>query len=391
MARTKKGTPPSYRQHASGQAVVTVRTTAGQRKDILLGAWDNPISKEEYRRVLALLDAHQGRYPVNTAPAAAVSDLSVNEVVLAFWRHAEQRYPADSRELEMFRLSLRPLKRLFGHTPAKEFGPRKLKVVQQAMADGSWMSEEEKARSAEKGYATGWCRNVVNRRITRIKTLFKWAESEEMIPGGNYQALRTVAGLPKNSRQVRHTEKKSPTERADLDKVLEQLRDRTPAVAAMLELQWWTGMRSCEVRIMRTCDVDQADPTCWLYRPAEHKNDWREAEQDRVVPLGPECRRILEPWLQPARPETYLFRPARKRRRDHYGDIGYAQAVRRACERAGVKILPYGGRHAAKMRIEREAGVDAARAVLGQKSIQSTQHYGKLDAARAAEVMKKLG
>ena len=91
------------------------------------------------------------------------------------------------------------------------------------------------------------------------------------------------------------------------------------------------------------------------------------------------------------RQNAYVFPPRRRRKHRHYTAFSYAQAVRRACERAGVKVVPYGGRHAAKMRIERAAGADAARAVLGQTSIQSTQHYGELDVAHAAEVMREIG
>jgi hypothetical protein len=42
MPRTKKGTPPSYRKHAKGQAVVTVRQQDGRRRDILLGPTARP-------------------------------------------------------------------------------------------------------------------------------------------------------------------------------------------------------------------------------------------------------------------------------------------------------------------------------------------------------------
>ena len=67
-------------------------------------------------------------------------------------------------------------------------------------------------------------------------------------------------------------------------------------VAAMLELQWLTGMRSGEVRVMRTVDLDRTDPACWLYRPGSdegehgrHKNAW--GGQSRVIALGPKRRR----------------------------------------------------------------------------------------------------
>jgi len=50
----------------------------------------------------------------------------------------------------------------------------------------------------------------------------------------------------------------------------------------------------------------------------------------------------------------------------------FAQAVRRAAKKCGAKVTAYQLRHGCKMRIAREHGADAARAVLGQKSIEST-------------------
>ena len=83
MPRTKKGTPPAYRQHASGQAVVTVRLADGNRKDLLLGRHNSPDSHQEYARILATLAAHGGVYPVAQEAPAVADDLSVNEVLLA--------------------------------------------------------------------------------------------------------------------------------------------------------------------------------------------------------------------------------------------------------------------------------------------------------------------
>ncbi len=84
----------------------------------------------------------------------------------------------------------------------------------------------------------------------------------------------------------------------------------------MLQLQALTGMRSGEVRIVRTMDVDQSNPDCWLYRPGSdlphgrHKNAWR--GQDRAVALGPQCIAILKPWLRPQESGAYLFSPRRR-------------------------------------------------------------------------------
>jgi hypothetical protein len=53
--------------------------------------------------------------------------------MLAFWIHAEQYYRrADgtpSLELDSIRLSLKPLRKLYGHVKASEIGPLALKAV----------------------------------------------------------------------------------------------------------------------------------------------------------------------------------------------------------------------------------------------------------------------
>jgi hypothetical protein len=53
---------PTYRLHKqSAQAVVTLRLPDGTRKDVLLGPYNSPESKAEYRRVLAEWQATGGR------------------------------------------------------------------------------------------------------------------------------------------------------------------------------------------------------------------------------------------------------------------------------------------------------------------------------------------
>src|SRR4051794_33694496 len=92
MVRTRKGTPPAYPSHPhNGQARLTVRLTTGARHCLYLGTFGSPESRKEYQRVLALLEGNGGSYPVNEAGQAAAG-LTVNEVVLAFWGHAEKHY-----------------------------------------------------------------------------------------------------------------------------------------------------------------------------------------------------------------------------------------------------------------------------------------------------------
>src|SRR5262249_20949453 len=123
-------------------------------------------SKAEYARALAERAANLGRLPPEQG--ATPSRLSINEVILAYWRHAETyyRHPGGTptSEADSIRLALRPLKRLYGHTPADDFDSLALEAVRDEMVRG--------AR----------CRNRVNRNISRVRRLFRWAASKRLLP-----------------------------------------------------------------------------------------------------------------------------------------------------------------------------------------------------------------
>jgi len=197
MPRTKKGTPPSYRQHASNQTVVTFHLVTGGRRDILLGPWDSPESRTEYARILTVLNANSGRSPVETASSAG-EGLTVNELILAFWKDAERRHGEDNKELDQYRYSLRPLKELYGHHLAAEFTPKCLKAVRQRVVE------------------LGWCRSVINRRLTRIRTMFGWAVPEELVPPSTAHGLREVKGFQKGDKNVRESPPVEPAFEGDM-------------------------------------------------------------------------------------------------------------------------------------------------------------------------------
>jgi hypothetical protein len=131
MACTPKGTPPTYpKKPHRGHARITVRLADGRRHDLSLGAFGSPESRAQYRRVLAGLEAGGGRHRgEGSGPSAP--DLTVAELCLRFWKHAEGYYRvADgtpSGKLDQFEYAPRPLVELYGHTVAAEFGPLKLK------------------------------------------------------------------------------------------------------------------------------------------------------------------------------------------------------------------------------------------------------------------------
>ena len=121
---------PSYRRHKqSGQAIVTLGNGLSGRRDVLLGKYGTAASRAEYARVIAEWEAAGRRLP----EAGTAGDLTVNELIVAFWRHAEQHYRhpdgTPTSELAEYTFSFRPLKHFYGNTPAKDFGPLALKAV----------------------------------------------------------------------------------------------------------------------------------------------------------------------------------------------------------------------------------------------------------------------
>ncbi len=427
---------PSYRLHKqSGQAIVTLTDPSGQRRDVLLGEHETPQSRAEYDRVIAEWVAAERRLTTAKASASEATSLTVNEVVLVYWQHAERHYRhADgtpTRELADFKLSLRPLTHLYGDSPARDFGPLALKAVRQVMIDGY----EHPKHGAQCPLARG----VVNQRVGRVRRVFRWAVEQEMVPPSVYQGLAAVRGLARGRSGARETE---PVKPVTEDLVRQTLPFLNRHVGAMVELQLYTGMRPGEACVMRACDIDMSGAV-WLYRPDRHKTAHH--GHQRVIAIGPKAQEIIRDFLT-LDMHAYLFSPRRaveeirekKRRerktpvqpsqqnrrkkyprrvpRDRYTTDGYDHAIRygiaaaskaracepckklkptERCEKCKAAALPawhpHQLRHTAATKIRREYGLDVARVVLGHRSPQITELYAELDTSRASAVMEKLG
>jgi integrase len=92
-----------------------------------------------------------------------------------------------------------------------------------------------------------------------------------------------------------------PVPDADVDAVLPWVSRQ---VRTMMELQRFSAMRPGEVCSIRTMDVDRSGQT-WWFVPRSHKTEHHGIE--RRIPLGPEAREILRPWLRPDQPEAFLW------------------------------------------------------------------------------------
>jgi integrase len=315
--------------------------------------------------------AAKGHNPIMTLPT--VSD------VLSRWLAEEgpSACTERGRELEQFRLSFRPLERLLGDTPAAGFGADALLALRR--------------------HCCGlWCRKVVNQRLGRVRRVWAWAELVRLVPPGSYAALQAVRPLRRGTRAAREGPGRRPATLADVRAVGRHLAGRhLHAARAMLLVQWWTGMRSAEVREMRAGDVDTSGEV-WLYRPRRHKTDY--LGHPRLVAVGPKARSALRPWLDRARrrgPAAVVFPPARRRKGvgSLYTATNYGRAVHKSAVAVGLPwFSPYSCRHGARDRIAGREGDRAAQHVLGHATILTTQGYGtRHDPGHAADVQRRLG
>jgi len=444
---------PKYSLHtATGQAFVKVPDGAGGRRFVYLGKYGSEESRAEYRRILAGL--HTPPAGVGSPSPAAAVPPTVNHVLVAFARHALEYYRrADGKaasEIDELKRSLRPVRHLYGDSPAGAFGPKALAAVRQRMID------------------LGWCRTLINRRAERIRRVFRWAAAEELVPAAVYQSLRALPGLKKGRTGARESDPVHPVDPAHVAATLPHLR---PPVRAMARLQELTGMRPGEACGFRFADLDRASEL-WVYRPTLHKTAHR--GKTRVIPLGPKARDVLTaflvgdhpppalaPTFDPSDPEARLpaaaafetagrthdadllrdltrrvellagcvvdlqaplFSPARDRedrframraarrtkvppsqrgrRAAHpkrtpagaYNTHAYAVAVSRACERSGVPHWhPNQIRHTFATEVRRAYGAEAAQVLLGHSQLSTTEVYAERNLDLAARVAAERG
>jgi integrase len=406
MPRTNR--PPAYRLHkARDLAVVTL---AG--KDHYLGPYGSPESHERYARLIA--DWHASGHRPPAAPSAPAgptsapcpSPATVNEVILAFWEHAKKHYRhADgtpTRELDNYRDALRPLRKLFGRTRASEFGPLRLRAVREEMLRADL------------------CRKTINARVHRLRRVFRWAVSEELIPASVGQALGTVASLQRGRCDARESDGVRPVDWEHVEATLPHL---PRSVAAMVQVMRYANCRAEDVVTMRGCDLTMRGEV-WEYRPASHKNQWREEHSPihkRVVCLGPRCQEIARRFLK-ADLLAYLFSPresraeyqtrraaARKSKRtpselrrrrkarprrapgDRYTVNTFQQAIRKTCRKVGVPgwtVLQV--RHTRATEVREQYGLEGAAASLGD-TVEAAAIYAEKNRELARKIAREIG
>jgi integrase len=410
---------PQYCLHkGSGQAYVKI-----DGKRIYLGPHNSPESRRRYSDEI---DRWRELQQWGVLP-----DIRVGELMLMYLdKHVQKRYVKNGRptsEQAVVQAALRFLAK-HRHVLSADFGPRLLKDVRADMVH------------------VGLARATTNRYTTRIRQMFEWAVSEELIQERVHAALRTVKALLAGRTDAPDHERVKPVPIVFVDSIQSYVSRH---VWGMIQMGLLTGARPGEIVSMRVGDINTSG-RIWEYVPREHKMQHK--GQDRVIMIGPKAQGILREFLKPNAAD-FVFSPAeadrerrdrlrserkspmtpsqsarqqkengQRRPKDHYTVASYRRAIERACEIAfrmpdQLRIIPIGlpaheekrrRREAAQWRkahcwhpnqlrhtfgteARREGGIETSRILLGHASIATSEIYAEPDRTAAQKMIAKIG
>ena len=389
--------PPTYRYHkARNCAVVTIHG-----KDHYLGPHGSPESHQKYARLLMQWRASNGQ-PTPLAIPSSNGVVTVNAVILQYLSFAETYYVKHEKltgELDNICRALKVLKELYGYSDVRGFSADSLESVQEAMI------------------YKGWQRKSINRQVSRVKRMFRWASKKRIVPPETYYGLLSLEPLKYGRSKAKEG---TPVTTVDEEHVRKTCELLSRHVGAMVEVQHLTGMRPQDIRNLRTCDLDMSDDV-WVYKPWTHKTE--HYVHERKVAIGPRAQAILRPFLKPNSPKDYVFTPAealaesraearrlrktpmtpsqrkrkpkagaKKKPGNKYEQSEYRRAITRAAARGAILHWhPHQLRHNCGTRVRKLYGLEAARVVLGHSFGIVTEIYAELDMERAKQVMREIG
>lgn len=294
---------------------------------------------------------------------------------------------------------------------ARDFGPRALAEVRTALANEPVRPAGKKR--APKPETPAACppkkskpkppkppryrsRSTVVDVVGRVRQLFRWGVSRELVPPEKIHSLASLEPLLPG--QTRATER--PPVRSVPDAVFEATIAKLPPVMAdLLRVCRLTGSRPGEICQIKARHIDMRGDV-WTYSPQRHKNAWRCHNRD--IEIGPRAQAVLRAYIGNRSIDAYLFSPreSEKRRgrkparhhRDHYENEQVCRAVVRACEKYGIaRWTPYSLRHSRLEEVRDSFGLDHAQAVGGHKHARVTEIYATVNRRKAKEVALLTG
>lgn len=214
MAR--KTHPPAYRKQAGKNGDRAFVELGGVRR--YLGQYGSPESRETYGRLIAEWQACGGELPVPP------DQITITELGARYWEWGATYYCETG--LDNIRQALRVLTGLYGRTQADDFGPLALRTLRQGLID------------------RGLSRGHINEQIAKIRRVFRWGVSHELVAPSVLQALEAVPGLKRGRTRARETEPVKPAHEEHIEAVRAIVGRQ---VRGLIDLQLLTGARPGEL------------------------------------------------------------------------------------------------------------------------------------------------
>lgn len=382
--------PPKYcgPHRPSGKAYVWVKG----KQTYLPGQFGSPESVSAYR---VLLDEFAGKKPLPTRHDCTVAQL--------FDAWFDDNPCSPKKYSHYLKACEAMVERGYADCLADDFGPRKLRDVRQLLIE------------------SGLAQSTINQRVGRIKKVFKWGVSQELVSPSVSQALYALDG-------IRSGETSAPAPRAikpvSFNRAEEIRGVVSETIFSMLHLLWLTGMRPDNVCQAKMIHIKKLDDV-WLYTPEQHKNKYR--GKGLVITIGPVGQAIITKCQGVRADDEFIFRPqdsidwhiannskyipwSTRRLSDSFTPNTLRQAVLRAqAHKAGMKFgrkLPnkkqfidagwvpwtvYQLRHAAATELRQAYPMEDVRAYLGHSTLDATQIYTEHDLAAAKKIALERG
>lgn len=363
---------PTYGHHKpTGQARVYIGG-----KSHYLGEYGSEASRIRYGELVAKVVSGQPIDPfcpkkVGSPLPTDSAGLTINELVLAFMRHAKQHYLKDGREtseIHCLKSATRWLVELYGFTAVDQFGPLMLKTVRQKMVDAEWV------------------RYTCNKGVGRIRSVFKWGVENELVSHATLAKLQAVAPLLSG----RTTAKDNPARQPATVEQVEAVRPLvSPLVRDLIDVQRLTGARAGELLSLTPAKIDTTGKV-WLFHVDGHKTEHH--GHSRTIAIGPKAIEIVKRRMAGLGPNDRLFNI----RRD-----SYTLAISRVCKslveefRAKKQTFtpwtPHQLRHAMGHQVREAFGLEHVQATLGHASFAMSEHYAHASLDKAIEVAGAVG
>lgn len=420
---------PTYRKHkASGQAITRFAPFFG-KKIKYLGKWNSPESKAAFREIYSRAMKYAAEKSAQPASPAPEPQKQIQDLVSDFLTWAKDYFGEQTAHFGHLCTALRPLMIYHSEVPCSEYTPKMLITAR------TWMIEHVDPPDydqTKRRKTKPWSRTYINNQLHRIRRAFQWGVENGYVDASVLNNLREVSALRLGKTTAPETDRITVVDWKVAQLVLPYL---PPMLRAMVQIQFYSGMRSAELTTLRVDEIDTTLGDVWLFEPHKHKTAWR--GKRKIVAMGSRSIALLKPYYARsiADGSTYIFRPgiameehhairafwrrskrygkakARKPRKretnERYDSHGYYEAIEhgfRAMEKfAALDALHYGVtlqkvvrwhphqlRHTRSTEAEEKHGRHGASALLGN-TITATDIYSEQSVQAAIAIARQDG